>query len=162
MAIRVKKHFFESPEDFRLRRRRIIRRRAAKVARGIREMQEKAACPPWLKRKWQKLWGEIEFVIDKEDVERLKMAAHAATSRLYRTAAEKLNLDPKVQKAFNTLNLPPWATLAEMMERHAYLIKMYHPDVSNGDSSLAAGINAARDTLLSYYTVSGIQKSKQP
>jgi hypothetical protein len=141
----------EKLDRFLARRRPIIRRRAADVMRGIEDMADKAANPAWLKRNWQKLWGQVQFVIDKDDEERFKVIASSAASGLSRMAAKKLNMDDEVVAAFATLRLSVWATETEMLERYTYLIKIYHPDSSTGDTKMCAKINAARDTLLAHY-----------
>jgi hypothetical protein len=133
------------------KRRASVRKHAASVVRGIKGMQDKAVTPAWLKRTWQKLWNEMEFEVDKEDEERLKLMATHAVDGFSRTAAKTLKIDEEVVAAFATLQLPVWATETEMRARHAYLIQIYHPDATTGDSKMAAKINAARDTLLAYY-----------
>ncbi|MDA9497832.1 hypothetical protein [Bradyrhizobium sp. CCBAU 11357] len=141
-------------DRFLAKRRAKVRKEAKNVVRGIKGMQDKAATPAWLKRTWQKLWNDVEFPVDPEDEERLRLMATHAVDGFSRTAARKLNIDEDVVAAFGTLQLPVWATETEMRTRHAYMIQIYHPDMKTGDEKMAAKINAARDTLLGYYAPS--------
>jgi hypothetical protein len=136
---------------FLAKRRGQVRKHAASVLRGIKEMQENAVTPAWGKRVWQKFWGQMPFNIVEEDEERLKIFAFAALRGFGREAGKALKISDNVQAAFDALELGPWATKSEMLARHSHLIRIYHPDVAGKESDMAAKVNAARDTLLAYY-----------
>jgi hypothetical protein len=130
------------------RRREKIRDLTASIVRSIKAMEHKAATPAFLKRQWQKVWGEIKIEISKEDEDRLKRHATYGISRASWGIWSKLNIaDEKTIEAFATLQLPMWATAEDVEARYKTLMQQYHPDKNQGPTEVAAKINNARDTL---------------
>jgi len=54
-----------------------------------------------------------------------------------------------LQKALNTLELPPFITKEDIKRQYKYLAKKYHPDIYK-DSSKMAEINEAYSLLMEY------------
>ena len=139
-------------ERAKARRRKRIRYRVYSVMKGLQKMRDEAATPAWLKRIYNRAWGQFDsvFDLDPDEKERIRLLATGMLGEATQKAADKL-LDPKVAEAFRTLQLKPWAKLQEVQERYVFLMKQRHPDRPGGDKVLAAKINDARDTLGTYY-----------
>jgi len=141
----------DTREHAELRRRSLIRKRAERVMKGLQKMKDQAETPAWLRRAYNRMWGQFDSVFDLEpdERERIRLLAGAVVAETSRKVGVRL-LEPKVAEAFQVLSLPVWANRQEIHERYTFLIKQHHPDRPGGSKEKAAELNTARDTLEAY------------
>jgi hypothetical protein len=138
-----------------LRRRERIRDCVERVEIQLANMKHKVTRnPAWLKRIVEDAWTGVEPVMamNPEQIARAESLAKIMIIEPALKLGDKI-LPPDVAAAFRTLDLEPWRKREDMLENHRKMIKVMHTDVPGGNPKLAAEINAARDRLNAFFSV---------
>jgi hypothetical protein len=136
-----------SPERIEDERKK-LRHAARKVTKALSKMAERAAYPTRFSRMMKAFGVTRKIVIRPEARERLRVIAGESILGLSTSVADKIGMRQVITAAYNELGLGVWATREEVIARHRYLAKQYHPDKNPVGEERMMKINEAAQILL--------------